>query len=361
MKIARSAKLSVPALLALFVLTCAHGTGAADTEAAPIRLRIVGGLANVHQFTRHEQPFWEHAVPALTKGRVVADVVPFDQAGLRGTEVLRLMQAGIVPFGTAMLGASSSTNPEWAAPDLAGLNPDLASLRRAVQAYRPYLRQALRDRYGIELLAVYVYPAQVIYCKRRFTGIGDLVGRRIRTATPSQGDYIEAIGGVPVHVPFSEAKASLAAGNTDCAITGTMSGNTIGLHEVTTYVAALPVTWGLSVFGANEAAWSALPVDIRSVLQGGLAHLEEEIWDEAGSETAEGLACNAGHTGCINGRPGAMVIVPANDADKRLQRQVFQNTVLPRWLLRCGPQCNELWTRYLRDVTGFDIQPAPRK
>ena len=47
-------------------------------------LRIVGGLGQLNQFTRHERPFWETTLPGLTQGRVMATIVPFDEAGLRG-------------------------------------------------------------------------------------------------------------------------------------------------------------------------------------------------------------------------------------------------------------------------------------
>ena len=59
---------------------------------APLRVRVVGGLASVNQYTRHEAPFWTRELARLTGGRASADIVPFDQAGLRGQEVLRLIQ-----------------------------------------------------------------------------------------------------------------------------------------------------------------------------------------------------------------------------------------------------------------------------
>ena len=43
-----------------------------------------------------------------------------------------------------------------------------------------------------------------------------------------------------------------------CAITGTLSGNAIGLQTVTTHVSRVAISWGVSIFGANERAWSAL-------------------------------------------------------------------------------------------------------
>ena len=48
-------------------------------------------------------------------------------------------------------------------------HPDIASLRASVAAFRPYLEQTLRKEQGVELLAVYVYPAQVLFCRTPLT------------------------------------------------------------------------------------------------------------------------------------------------------------------------------------------------
>ena len=54
---------------------------------------------------------------------------------------------------------------------------------------------------------------------------------------------------------FARIVPGIESGSVDCAITGTMSGNTLGLHAVTTHLYAMPLTWGLAPFGANKAAW----------------------------------------------------------------------------------------------------------
>src|SRR5690349_8889084 len=84
--------------------------------AEPQRLRIVGGLAGVSQYTRHEEPFWTRDFPRLTNGQITAEIVPFDRAGIRGQEMLRLIQLGVVPFGTALLSLSATQDPVFGAP-----------------------------------------------------------------------------------------------------------------------------------------------------------------------------------------------------------------------------------------------------
>jgi TRAP-type C4-dicarboxylate transport system substrate-binding protein len=323
------------------------------------QLRIVGGLGKINQYTQRERPFWQDTLPRVTAGRASATIVPFDEAGLRGSEMLQLIQVGAVPFATALLPLVATQDPVLGAPDLAGLNPDMAALRRHVAAFRPYLEARLRQRWGIELLAVYVYPAQVAFCAKPFKGLTDLAGRRIRSSNTTQSDLIEALGAVPVQTAFADIVPKLRSGDIECAITGTMSGNTIGLQDVTTHVHTMAANWGLAIFGANEAVWNALSPQLREVLRRELPKLERAIWDDAERETGEGLACNSGSPGCVSGRPGHMVVVNETRADAQRWREIFVSTVLPRWVQRCGSECAKVWNETLGPATGIGAE-SPR-
>jgi len=322
---------------------------------APQHLRIVGGLANVNQYTHYEQPFWTRDLPRLSEGRVSAEIVPYDGAGIRGQEMLRLVQRGVVPFGTSILNLSAVFDPEVGMLDLAGLNPDMAALRRSVGAFRPRLQKVLRERYGIELLALYAYPAQVTFCTKPLAGLADLSGRRVRISSATQSDWVTALGAIPVQTTFAEMPANLRSGNIDCAITGAMSGNVLGLHEVATHIQTTAVNWGVAAFVANGAAWAALPKDIQDLLQRELPKLEQAIWLNAEVETRDGIACNTGSPTCAGGRKGRMVEVRPTPADAAKGREILQNNVLPGWLKRCGPSCAPLWTQTMGPITGIEL------
>ncbi len=147
--------------------------GGARAEEA-VHLDVVGGLAGVSQYEQLEKPFWTNRIEELSNGRIRAEIHPFDRSGLPGPEMLQLIRLGVVPFGTALLAAVAGDEPELNAADLPALNPNFAALRKTVDLYRPHLREVLHDKYGIELLAIYAYPAQVIYCTKPFSGLNDL-------------------------------------------------------------------------------------------------------------------------------------------------------------------------------------------
>ena len=329
----------------------------AASASAPVRLRIVGGLASVNQYTRHEEPFWTRTLPRLSNGALQAEIVPFDRAGIRGQDMLRLLQLGAVPFGTALLSQVAAQEPRFGAADLPGLNPDMPALRRSVDAMRPLLQRQLRDKLGVELLAVYAYPAQVLFCDKPFGALDDVRGRRVRVSSPAMADLVEALQAAPVLTPFAELVPRMKAGAIDCAITGTMSGNTIGLHQLTSHLHPLALSWGVSVFAANGAAWAALAPEHRALIKRQLVQLEQAIWQEADRETDEGIACNRGDARCTGGQRGRMTVLPVTPADRQRLRELMDRVVLPRWLQRCGPSCAEVWNSTLGPLTGLRARP----
>ncbi|AVP57123.1 TRAP transporter substrate-binding protein [Pulveribacter suum] len=335
-----AALLALVALLVPLPGAAAQAAAAGATDAgAPFKLRVVGGLAGITQYTQLEAPFWTRDLPRLSGGRFTADIVPFDRAGVPGSEMLRLLHLGVVPFGTVLMSSLSAQHPFYTAADLPGLNPDMAALRATLAAVRPALEQALRSEQGIEPLALYVYPAQVLFCRERLRGLADLRGRVVRVSSAAQGDFMAALGAKPRLVPFAQMVAGVESGALDCAVTAAMSGNVLGLHQHTAYLYPMPITWGLALFGANQAAWQALPQELRTLLRAQLPRLETAIWLSAEEETANGLACNTGSSRCTSGRRGAMTLVPVSAQDEARRAELLRSAVLPRWRERCGARC----------------------
>lgn len=321
---------------------------------APLHLEIVGGLGGVTQYTRLEKPFWETEITRRSAGRIAASIRPLDGGGLRGEEMLQLMRLGVVRFGTAIVSVVAGEEPELNAVDLPVLNPDMATLRRTVAAYRGRLREILRERYDIELLGIYAYPAQVVFCRSAFSGLDDLAGRRVRTSSVGQSELVAALGAIPMILPFSQIASALRDDVADCAITGTLSGYEIGLNNYATHVHAMALSWGLSIFGANATAWAALDPQDQEEIRSGVSELENRIWAQAEADTIRGLACDSGKLECGAGKVRPMTVVATSKADAERRRQLLTEVVLPRWIERCGEICRTDWNRYLAGVHGIE-------
>jgi TRAP-type C4-dicarboxylate transport system substrate-binding protein len=328
-------------------------------QPASIQIDVVGGLGGVRQYDRYEEPFWSRRVSEITGGRVQAQIMPFDRSGVRGQEMLQLLRLGVVSFGNVLLGLAAADEPELNVVDLPLLNPDIEALSRTVEMWRPRLQEILHERFGIKLLAVFTYPAQVVFCRGPFSGMSDLNGRRVRTSSVGQSEFVTAVGGTPVVIPFSEIVAAMRAGVVACAITGARSGNAIGLHEVATHVSRLGVSWGVSVFAANQAAWDALETEVQQSLEQGLAELQREIWADADRETRDGLDCSAGRADCSTGRLGRITIIDERQQDDAWRLKLLTDSVVPNWVRRCGEECAATWNRLVAPRLGI-VARTPR-
>jgi TRAP-type C4-dicarboxylate transport system substrate-binding protein len=354
--IARAATASLLLWLAMGSTTLAELDAAMPQR--PLRLPVVGSLSGVRLYEEFEVPFWRAQLLRLTDGAVQADIVSVDSSGVRGQDLLHLARLGVIPFATVPLGLATNDEPELGAPNLAMLAPDLGTLRRMVQAYRPHLAAVLQQRYGVELLAVYAYPAQVLFCAAPLPGLSALRGRRVRVSQASQADMVQALGGQPLLTPYGQLRDELSGGRADCAITGSFTGNQLGLHEVATQVHGMPVGWGLSVFAANEQAWAGLPDALKPMLRRGLAGLEQEVWAAAAQDTEDGFLCNAGHEGCRSGTRGRLRWEAPGADDETMRRRLLAEVVVPGWIARCGEECRVAWNAYLAPMTRIVVPAA---
>ncbi|WP_374350644.1 TRAP transporter substrate-binding protein [Chitinimonas sp.] len=326
-------------------------------DAAPAlpatHLKVVGSWGFLSQYKNFEQPFWTSKVSETSGGQITAEITPFNQMGLKGDEIIRLMRMGLIDFGSAVLAYGATDDTEVEGLDLAGLSPTAADARKVVDSYLPVLDAYFQRKHGVKVLSVWPYPAQVIYCKSKLDRIADLKGRKVRVGTRPIAEFVEALGGVAIDIPFGEAYAQIKRGNIDCAITGTLPGNTARLPEVTHYLYPLPVGWSMAMHGVNLKVWSGLDPAVQAFLEQGMARLRDDIWAASVRETDEGIRCNTGSGDCSTGHRDDMVLLPVTDEDRRQLRIVLRDVVLRRWAQRCSVACVADWNRTVGKLTGL--------
>ena len=346
-------------MLALLLLPVAR---AAEPPAPPLtatHLTVMGSLGGTPQYRTIEEPFWAHQLAADSDGRITADITPFDQAGLKGFEALQMARLGVISFLTVPLSLISSEDPEANAADLPGLNPSIEAMRGNLEAYRPVLVDLYRTRYGLETLAIFSYPAQVLFCRDRFETLSDLAGRNIRVASGTQAGLVSALGARGIVLPFAEIRRAFANGTIDCTITGTLAGNVIGLSEVTHYVHRLTINWGLQIVVVNRATWRGLAPDVRDFLAWELATLEQRVLNWTGQATDQGLACDTVRGDCVDGVKGDMIPVAAAPGDRAVLDRILRIDILPKWAARCGEDCTAGWNRTIGRRMGLTAEAGP--
>ncbi|QLC72949.1 TRAP transporter substrate-binding protein [Pseudomonas sp. LPB0260] len=324
-------------IIAALVSTMIIGSASAE-DLPKTKLQVVGGVSNLTAYADFEKPFWSNEIPAVSNGQISADIKGYNEMGLKGPEMMRLMSQGVIEFGTATLAYFASDNPINEAIDLAGLSPDADTARAVTDAFSPVYAKHYSGDSGIKLLGISTYPGQVLFCNADIQGLADIKGKRVRTSSRTQADFIEALGGTSVTMSFGEVVPALQNNLVDCAITGSLSGYSAKWYEVSTHLYALPINWNQQIHAVNQKAWDKLDPKVQTFLEGRISNLVDNIWSAAARQTQEGYACNTGAASCPYPDKGTMTLVQPSEADRQLLLNIREG-VLSKWAARCSDQC----------------------
>ena len=125
-----------------------------------------------------------------------------------------------------MLAYLAADDPINEAIDLAGLTPTPRPRARSPRRSCPYYDKLYREKFGAKVLG------RLVLSRRRCStamptikSLADIKGKKVRTASRTQAELVEALGGTPVTMSFGEVVPAMQNKVVDCAITGTLSGN----------------------------------------------------------------------------------------------------------------------------------------
>lgn len=346
----------LPILMTL-LLTAMLGQPVHAAEDAPpapvVRLKVMGTWDILRQYQAFELPFWTETLPKLSGNRIQADLTPFNKAGLKGSELVRLMKFGTIDVGATVLSYISNDDPIVEGVDLAGFATDVATARRVADAFLPALNAHMESKHGVKVLAIWPYPAQVLLCNGPISGLDWLRGKRVRVSLRTTSDLIEAFGAVTMNIPFDETYAKIKEGSVDCLVTGTLSANSAKFYEVTTHLYYLPLGWSVVMMAASKATLDRMEARDRKVLEDGVHKLSDALWQEADLQTTQGVLCNTGQPTCSMGQKGAMTLVPVSDADRARLKRALQQVVVKRWAERCGTECAQKWSNSVGKIVNL--------
>lgn len=344
----------IAALFGLGALMTASGLA---TAADKYTLRALGTFQGQMQSSDVERPFFE-ALKKEPGGAFDVQFRTMDEVGLRGFDAMRMLKLGVFDVMAVQLGYVSGDEPFVLGLDLPGVAADLTTAQKVVNAYRERFSRLTQEKYNAYTVALWPFPGQVFFCRGEIGGLSDLKGKKVRSFSPSMGQLIEHLGGVPVSLAFSEVYPSLQRGVADCGITATLSGNTSKWFEVTNHLYPLSIGWGIQAHMANKDFIDRLAPDARAALLAKFKKLEDDMWDLSFKTFDDGINCNTGVGTCQYGTKANMKLVPIKPADVEALRQAAKAVVLPAWAKDCNakmPDCSKIWNETVGAAVGMKI------
>ena len=125
-------------------------TGAASAET--YNLTVMGQPVATGLIQKNvEQPFFENFAERTGIDANV-DYKPLDVTGIKDTEQLRILKAGLFDIVSLRLSQVSRDEPTILGLDLVGLNPDYATGRLTIEAFAGKVDEQLQKKFNTKLL-----------------------------------------------------------------------------------------------------------------------------------------------------------------------------------------------------------------
>jgi len=308
-------------------------------ELPKTELKVVGGLSTRLSYTDVEQPFWQTTLPERSADRVTAQIKGFDELGIKGPELLRLMSQGVIEFGVIPLSYYLSEVPLFEAVDIAGLSIDSQSALDTTNALMPVLSHYLDSTHQAKLLGTNPHQPQIFFCNAEVRSLTDLRGKTIRVVTRTQAELIEALGAKSVNLPFHDVLTALKNKSITCAVASAIAGFNAKWYSGSSFLYALPVGWNLEFHAVNKKVWDKFDPQLQQFLVTNIDLLVQSLWRYSDKLNQLGIDCNTGAKGCVNLPKGQMTLVLPTAADIASVKRLAVQKVLPQWAARCSESC----------------------
>lgn len=320
-------------------------------------LSVVGSWSNLPLYQNFERKFWEETVPEASNGQITVNMTTFNQMGVAGGDVFRMLGDGVFDVGMTVGDYTVADATELEGLDVPLLATDAESAREMVEAAKPMVADIMRDRFNAHMLAIAPYPPQIVFCNAEVASLDDLAGKKIRGSGRMTTLFLEELGAEGITMAFSEVPGALERGVIDCAVTGAGSGYASGWFESSTHLVNLPLGgWDPVITAVNLDVWEALDPAVQTFLTEQIkTKFEDPAWDDAAGALARDIACLTGSGECTAGAPASMTLVELSDADKARAIEVLESSILPDWAERAGGDWSQRWNDSVGAALGVSI------
>jgi TRAP-type transport system periplasmic protein len=331
------------------------GIAEARAELPELALKAIGLNSKTIVSFDNERPFWDETIPEASGGKITAEYTPVDLLGVKDPQVMRMTTLGVVDFAAGDISKMAGDDPVFEGCDLAGLALDVETAKAVCAAWAPVMDRVMQEKFGVKMLAFGANPPQVFWCREQVDGLDDIAGRKVRVFNKTMTDFIGALGGTTVSLPFAEVVPALQRGVVDCAVTGTLSGYTAGWPEVSDHLYPMIMGWSINYQSVNLDKWNSWPQEVQEFFTEQFDQFDEVMWETVTASTEEGITCNVAAGPCSLGEPADVTIGEITDADRARHKELMESVVLVEWGKRCGKDCAAEWNETVGEVVGLTI------
>jgi len=230
---------------------------------------------------------WCKEVEKRTNGRVKVDYFPGSSL-TRPTETYDSLLKGIADIGLSFCSYTAGRFPLTEVIDLPlGYKSGYVGTKMANAYYKKFTPKEFND---VKVIYLHTSPPHRLLTKKPVNNLEDLKGLKIRS-TGTSAKVVQALGGLPVAMPMSEAYDAIKKGVADGVIGPYEPLKGFKLGDVLSYVTEYDSAYvNVAYVVMNKERWNKLPKDIRKTIE----QISEEwiekqgkLWDELDEDAKE--------------------------------------------------------------------------
>jgi len=248
--------------LALALVWCFPAVVSAEDK--PIELKFSSWVGVGHGHHTGVLLPWTKMIEEKSGGRLKVTIYPGSTLG-KASDHWDLVRNGIADMGFAALGYTPGRFPRSSVTELPLL---FKTAKGGSQAVWSIFDKDLKTEFsGVKILWIWVHPPGQFHMTRKAVHAPeDLVGLKIRSATPTTVSMVKALGATPVSIPAPEAYNALERGVVDGTIFPWEAISSFKLSEVLRHhtVVDLYATPLMTIM--NQQKYDGLPADLRKVI-----------------------------------------------------------------------------------------------
>lgn len=328
-----------------FILTLGVREGAAQTPVkGQYKMKLVAISRTIPQWELFE--FFKNELERRSNGRIQIMLSTCGELGVASFDMIRIMQSGVIDIGNVVPLHVSGEVPLFEGTELPGLFPDVATNRKAFDAWTERLLLPNEDRMGGRVIGSFGWAGQMLFSRKPVGKLSDLKGVKIRVTSRSMSDYVSALGGEPVTISLDELYTGLQQGTVDGATTAAATGYGMRLWETTKYLVDLNIGTPTGLLVYSKALWHRLPADVQQLLIDVGKEFTDRGWTQSLSLEEKGI---------IQNKEKGVTYIPVKPEWKP-QLKKAQEYVAQSWAKRAGPEGKVAFNEILSPYTGLTIK-----
>ncbi len=278
-------------------------------------------------------------VKELSGGELELIVSSGGALGYKGPELLKVVRDNLVPLSDMLISGVAGDESIFQVVTVPFLCRNFEELKLLIDLARPHFDKAA-EKWNQKILYIAPWPGAGLWTKKKVTTIEDMRGLKTRTYDKNGALVVEATGGTPYALPFSEVYSSLATGLIDSVITSTPTAVDAKFWEVLKYYQPLNITIATNMVNVNLKAFERLDEKSREALLKAAAEMEEKHW--------AGIAALDKEQESISNKNG-IETVPVSDEFMEALTKVTMS-IREDYLKGASPEANEIVQAFLKKV-----------